>query len=108
MIQCEGLSKAPVLVDFAFSFVQRRFGQGGASRYPPRTNRTIQVFNRQQSVPKWTKDIQHPTFPMRWKNIEYKFEPQLMRKPYGRKGRWGGAITRIEHHSKDHSSPTLV
>lgn len=64
--------------------------------YPPRVNRTIDV-NPPGPKNHWPTKT-HKDYPLRWKHIEYLYEPRLMRKPLGDgRLRWTGAVTRIEH-----------
>lgn len=68
--------------------------------YPPRVNRSIEVFpSKTDKRNHWpTKD--HKDYPLRWKDVEYKYTPVLKMKPHGG-DRWTGRIERIEHRKVD-------
>mmetsp|Transcript_82924 Transcript_82924/g.173623 ORF Transcript_82924/g.173623 Transcript_82924/m.173623 type:complete len:270 (-) Transcript_82924:154-963(-) len=77
--------------------------------YPPRVNRTIPVQPPYGAKKNPFPTTEHKTYRMRWKNIEYTYQPRLMRKPFGDgTQRWSGPVTRIEHHPGGHKTTTLV
>lgn len=75
--------------------------------YPPRVNRTIDPYPHGDKN-KWPTKV-HKKYPMRWKNIEYIYEPRLQRKPFANgHQRWTGPVTRIEHVGKKKTIKSLV
>mmetsp|Transcript_20088 Transcript_20088/g.44728 ORF Transcript_20088/g.44728 Transcript_20088/m.44728 type:complete len:169 (-) Transcript_20088:27-533(-) len=64
--------------------------------WPPLVNRSLQPgkFDKR----KGHSGEKHQDFPLRWKNIEYKYTPDLTTKPNQGK-RWQGVINRIDHSS---------
>ncbi|PHJ22070.1 hypothetical protein CSUI_004087 [Cystoisospora suis] len=56
--------------------------------YPPRVNRTIEAYppssNRFYAL--------NRDYRLQWKNIEYRYTPQLQPRPWGRDGMWGGSL----------------
>eukprot|EP00811_Abedinium_folium_P011763 NODE_20895_length_777_cov_3.655385.p1 GENE.NODE_20895_length_777_cov_3.655385~~NODE_20895_length_777_cov_3.655385.p1 ORF type:complete len:195 (+),score=30.55 NODE_20895_length_777_cov_3.655385:101-685(+) len=74
--------------------------------YPPRVNRTIEPEPIRGNP--WPTTV-HKSYPLRWKNIEYLYEPRLMRKPFANgHQRWSGPVTRIEHRGRGKSVMELV
>ena len=67
--------------------------------YPPRVNRTIEVFPKKGDKRNHWPTQDHKDYPLRWKNITYKYTPILRMKPHGG-DRWTGKIERIDHKSK--------
>mmetsp|Transcript_71380 Transcript_71380/g.180508 ORF Transcript_71380/g.180508 Transcript_71380/m.180508 type:complete len:209 (-) Transcript_71380:78-704(-) len=77
--------------------------------FPPRVNRTIEVKAPWGAHKNPWPTTEHKTYKMQWKNIEYVYEPRLMRKPHGHGGRrWSGPVTRVEHHLGGQKTTTLV
>mmetsp|Transcript_35352 Transcript_35352/g.77317 ORF Transcript_35352/g.77317 Transcript_35352/m.77317 type:complete len:193 (+) Transcript_35352:62-640(+) len=75
--------------------------------YPPRVNRTIPVCPLGKRNPWPTQE--HKSYPLRWRNIEYTYEPRLTRKPHGTADqRWTGPVTRIEHVGQGKTVTELV
>jgi len=60
--------------------------------YPPRVNRTIKPY------PANNPHKNDREYLLRWKHIEYKFQPKLLPKPWKYTGAWGGSIIRIDHN----------
>mmetsp|Transcript_15896 Transcript_15896/g.29067 ORF Transcript_15896/g.29067 Transcript_15896/m.29067 type:complete len:225 (-) Transcript_15896:12-686(-) len=77
--------------------------------YPPRVNRTIPVRPTPDDRRNLWPTKVHKSYPLRWKNIEYQYEPALQRKPHGQgRLRYTGSVTRIEHSGKGKTSVTRV
>eukprot|EP00929_Paragymnodinium_shiwhaense_P096825 TRINITY_DN58545_c0_g1_i1.p2 TRINITY_DN58545_c0_g1~~TRINITY_DN58545_c0_g1_i1.p2 ORF type:complete len:193 (-),score=24.09 TRINITY_DN58545_c0_g1_i1:111-689(-) len=77
--------------------------------YPPRINRTIAPDPPADTKRNLWPTKVHKKYPLRWKNVEYEYEPQMLRKPIAnRSERWSGPVHRIEHHGKGKSTKTLV
>ncbi len=66
--------------------------------YPPRVNRTIDVIPAKGDKRNHWPTQEHKDYPLRWKNIEYKYTPVLRMKPHSG-DRWTGKIERIDHSS---------
>ena len=64
--------------------------------YPPRVNRTIEVYPAKGDKRNHWPTQEHKNYPLRWKNVEYKYTPVLRMKPHGG-DRWTSIIERIEH-----------
>lgn len=71
--------------------------------YPPRVNRTIPVSpdpdpgEGKKHKNFWPTQV-HKQYPLKWRNIEYVYEPVLQRKPFGDPSqRWSGPVTRVVH-----------
>eukprot|EP00971_Amphidinium_carterae_P250703 4976886-Amphidinium_carterae.1 len=77
--------------------------------YPPRVNRTVPVRPTPDDRRNHWPTKAHKSYPLRWKNVEYQYEPALQRKPYGDgRFRYTGPVTRIEHLGKGKTSVTRV
>ncbi|OLQ09394.1 hypothetical protein AK812_SmicGene6982 [Symbiodinium microadriaticum] len=77
--------------------------------FPPRINRTLDVEapGKAKKNP-WPTTV-HKDYKLKWKNIEYVYVPQLMRKPFGGPHqRWAGPVTRIEHLQNGKTKSELV
>jgi len=64
--------------------------------YPPRVNRTIEVTPSKGDKRNHWPTQEHKDYPLRWKNVEYKYTPILRMKPHGG-DRWTGKVERIDH-----------
>lgn len=62
--------------------------------YPPRVNRTIDVFPAKGDKRNHWPTQEHKQYPLKWKNVEYKYTPVLRMKPHGG-DRWTGKIERV-------------
>ncbi len=62
--------------------------------YPPRVNRTIEVFPGSGDKRNHWPTQEHKDYPLRWKNVEYKCTPVLKMKPNGG-DRWAIKIDRF-------------
>ena len=67
--------------------------------YPPRVNRSIEVSPAKGDKRNHWPTQEHKDYPLRWKNVEYKYTPVLRSKPHGG-DRWTGKIERVESDSK--------
>lgn len=67
--------------------------------YPPRGNRSIEVSPAKGDKRNHWPTQEHKDYPLRWKNVEYKYTPVLRMKPHGG-DRWTGTIERIDKSSK--------
>eukprot|EP00439_Symbiodinium_sp_Y106_P071749 s921_g12.t6 len=77
--------------------------------FPPRINRTLDVEapGKAKKNP-WPTTV-HKDYKLKWKNIEYVYVPQLMRKPFGGPHqRWAGPVTRVEHLQNGKTKSELV
>ncbi|CAE7566644.1 unnamed protein product [Symbiodinium sp. CCMP2592] len=77
--------------------------------FPPRINRTLDVEapGKAKKNP-WPTQV-HKDYKLKWKNIEYVYVPQLMRKPFGGPHqRWAGPVTRVEHLQNGKTKSELV
>jgi hypothetical protein len=63
--------------------------------YPPRVNRTIEVYPPKGDKRNHWPTQEHKEYTLRWKNVEYKYTPMLRMKPHGG-DRWTGRIERVD------------
>ena len=63
--------------------------------YPPRVNRSIEVFPPKGDKRNHWPTQEHKQYKLRWKNVEYQYVPLLRMKPHGG-DRWTARIERID------------
>jgi hypothetical protein len=61
--------------------------------YPPRVNRTIEVYPPKGDKRNHWPTQEHKSYRLRWKNVEYEYTPVLRMKPNGGE-RWTGKFER--------------